>query len=138
MTLNLLRSNCSYRPFRSLVVASQGYCENKSIYQQDEEGPKPRKVHGQLYPDWRKSWISRDGEWYSKLSVFVRRNPNPEMLKTMQRLPDFSFQDFKNYWKFLKERQEIDNQKYISKRVEILGSDLAAVHFFTYKGCCVR
>lgn len=122
----------------SVYTVARQYCENKSIYQRNEEGPGPRIIHGQPYPDWRKPWIQRQGEWKSKLSVFVEKNPNPDFLHAMSSLPDLTLLKVKEWWSDLKEIQEIENQKYIPKRVAMLGSNLAAVHFFTYRHAAVR
>ncbi|OWR45112.1 hypothetical protein KGM_208183 [Danaus plexippus plexippus] len=38
----------------------------------------------------------------------------------------------------MKVLQEIHNQKFLTERIAALGSNLAAVHFFTYRQCAVR
>ncbi|KAJ0172170.1 hypothetical protein K1T71_012143 [Dendrolimus kikuchii] len=112
--------------------------ENKSYYQIHEEGPKPREVYGQPYPEWRKPWIRRQGEWTSKLSVFVEKNPSPDIMYTLSKIPDMNWQTVKDWWSDMKEIQEIVNQKYLPERVAMLGSNLAAMHFFTYRQAYVR
>lgn len=134
MALNLK----PYRVYQSLLITSRHYCEEKSIYQRNEEGPKPRTVHGKLYPDWRKPWIQREGEWSSKLSVFIEKNPNPNIVNALSKLPNLTYADVKEWWQSMKELQEIKNQDYIPQRVATLGANLAALHFFTYRGCSVR
>lgn len=125
------------RYYRSFNIVSRNYCE-KSIYQREEEGTPPRTVHGKLYPDWRKPWIQREGEWKSKLSVFVERNPSGDMMNALSQIPDLSFEKVKTWWKSMKELQEIHNQKFIAERVATLGSNLAAMHFLTYRQAAVR
>ncbi|GBO99408.1 Distal membrane-arm assembly complex protein 2 [Eumeta japonica] len=112
--------------------------EEKSIYQRHEEGPRERTVHGQPYPDWRKPWIQRSGEWYSKLNIFVEKNPNADALYILQKVPDFNLQVAKEWWAEMKELQERQNQRYIPQRVDILGPNLAAMHYFTFRGAAVR
>lgn len=133
MALNL-KTN---RLFRPLFITSRTYCE-KSIYQKHEEGEKPRMVHGKPYPEWRKPWIKRDGEWSSKLSVFVEKNPNPDIMSIFSKIPDLTIQKMKDWWIEMKELQEKQNQKFIPERVAALGANLAAVHFFSYRSCLVR
>lgn len=134
MTLNLVKRSL-YRP---IVITSRCYCDNKSIYQKHEEGKKPKKVLGELYPEWRRPWIERDGEWSSKLSIFVEKSPSADILNLMQKVPDLNVKVVRDWWSSMKEKQKEENQKYISQRVEILGSNLAAVHFFTFRGASVR
>lgn len=121
-----------------VFITSRCYSEDKSIYQQDEEPKKVRHVYGKPYPEWRKPWLERENEWRSKLSVFVRKDSNPNTLLVMQSLPNFNLTVLKDWWKDLKEKQAIENQLYISERVEILGPNLAAAHFFTYRGASIR
>lgn len=125
------------RPF---AVISRDYCEKmeKTIYQREEEGAKPRTVYGKPYPEWRKPWIQRQGEWKSKFSVFIEKNPNPDILNAMSQIPDLTFDKVKEWWKSMKEKQEIHNQQYIPKRVTMLGSNLAAMHFFLYRQNAIR
>ncbi|XP_061726228.1 distal membrane-arm assembly complex protein 2 [Cydia pomonella] len=127
-----------YRLSRTFFITSRNYCQEKSIYQRDEEGPQPRMVHGKPYPDWRKPWIQRDGEWTSKFSVFVEKNPNPNILNALSKVPNLTMQDVKEWWASMKVLQEIKNQEFLPKRVAVLGSNLAALHFFTYRACAVR
>lgn len=133
MTLNL-------KPLylRSLYSTCRSYCDYKSIYERDEAGPQPRKVHGKFYPEWRRPWIQRDGEWSSKLSIFVEKSPSMHILNAMQKIPTLTVQDVKEWWGQMKMIQEIENQKFLPERVAALGSNLAAVHFFTYRCCAVR
>ncbi|XP_039760261.1 distal membrane-arm assembly complex protein 2 isoform X1 [Pararge aegeria] len=133
MTLNL-----KTRYIRYLYPTCRSYCNNKSIYERDEAGPQPRKVHGNLYPEWRRPWIQRDGEWSSKLSVFVEKSPSMHVLNAMQKIPDLTVQDVKEWWGQMKLIQEIENQRYLPERVAALGVNLGAVHFFTYRQCAVR
>ncbi|PZC74184.1 hypothetical protein B5X24_HaOG208210 [Helicoverpa armigera] len=126
-----------FKSYRSLFCLGRSYCE-KSKYEIEEEGPKPRMVYGKPYPEWRKPWIQRDGEFRTKLSVFVEKNPSPDILKFMSSIPNFSFKVFKEWYAEMKELQEIENQKYLPKRTATLGSNLGAVHFFTYRQCAVR
>ncbi|CAK1593986.1 unnamed protein product [Parnassius mnemosyne] len=134
MALNLHQK----RLWQCAFMKTRSYCENKSIYQRDEEGRKPRTVHGKPYPEWRKPWIQREGEWYSKLSLFVEKNPSMQILNAMQQIPDLNMQKVKNWWADMKEIQEIENQNYMPQRVATLGTNLAAVHFFTYRKAAVR
>lgn len=138
MILGFIKAHYLTRPTRQCYITYRCYCDGKSIHQRGEEGKPPREVYGIPYPEWRKPWIERDGEFRSKLSVFVRRRPNPNILSTLQKLPNFSINMVKEWWADMKELQEVENQKYISQRVEILGSNLAAVHYFTYRGAAVR
>lgn len=132
----ILRQKNIYRP----ICIFRSYCEGepKSLYEKHERGPQPRKVHGQLYPEWRKPWHKRDGETISKLNIFVERNPSMNVLNAMQNIPNITIKGIKNWWKELKEVQEIVNQKFLPERVATLGSNLAAVHYFTYRHCSVR
>ncbi|RVE49334.1 hypothetical protein evm_006047 [Chilo suppressalis] len=133
MSINLK----SYRFFRPLITTSRSYCE-KSIYQKHEEGEKPRLVHGKPYPEWRKPWIKREGEWQSKLSLFVEKSPNPDIMYIFSQIPEFTIQKAKRWWAQIKSYQEIENQRFLPERVAALGSNLAAVHFFTFRQCSVR
>lgn len=126
-----------YRNYRPIYVIARSYCE-KSIYQREEEGQKPRLVHGHVYTDWRKPWIQRDGEWRSKLSVFVEKNPNPNVLSALSKIPSLNIQMIKDWWAEMKELQDIENQRFMKERVAALGSNLAAVHFFTFRRAAVR
>lgn len=121
-----------------MSITSRHYCEHKSVYERHEAGKQPRKVHGQLYPEWRKPWIERDGEWSSKLSVFVEKNPSMHILNAMQKLPDITWQDIKDWWAEMKVIQEIKNQEFKAERFKTLGSNLGAVHFFVYRQAIVR
>ncbi|KAG6448144.1 uncharacterized protein LOC115442191 [Manduca sexta] len=123
---------------RTFYAIARHYSEEKSIYQKHEEGEKPRMVYGKPYPDWRKPWISRDGEWRSKLSVFVEKNPNPDFLYALSQLPNITIEQIKEWWGNLKTIQEIENQKFLPKRVAVLGPNLGALHFFTYRQAAVR
>lgn len=123
---------------RPIYITSREYCDNKSIYERLEEGKKPRVVHGELYPEWRRPWIERDGEWKSKLSVFTDKNPSTEILNALQKLPYIDVQSVKDWWREMKEIQEIQNQKYLPERVVALGANLAAMHFFIYRHCSIR
>ncbi|KAJ8711811.1 hypothetical protein PYW08_008765 [Mythimna loreyi] len=134
MSLSLKPFRCS----RSIYAFNRYYSEDKTRYQIEEEGPKPRLVHGQQYPEWRKPWIQRDGEFRSKLSVFVEKNPSPDILSMMSNIPNLNLRKIKNWWAEMKILQEIENQRFLAKRVATLGSNLAAVHFFTYRDCAVR
>lgn len=127
-----------FRCYRSIYALRRNYSEEKTRYQIEEEGPKPRLVHGKPYPEWRKPWIQRDGEFRSKLSVFVEKNPSPDILNVMSSVPNLSIQKIKNWWADMKLLQEIENQRYLPKRVATLGSNLAAVHFFAFRECAVR
>lgn len=129
-----LKPNCYYRPF---ITLARNYCE-KSIYQRNEEGTPPRTAQGKLYPDWRKPWIQRDGEWKSKLSVFIEKNPSPDIMNAFSQVPDLTFSKIKEWWKSMKVLQEIHNQKFLPERVSILGSNLAAMHFFIYRHAALR
>ncbi|XP_028156391.1 distal membrane-arm assembly complex protein 2 [Ostrinia furnacalis] len=127
--------------YRALTITSRRYyCDKneKSIYQRHEEGEKPRMVHGQEYPDWRKPWVKREGEFTSKLSVFVEKNPSPDIMFILSQIPNVTRQKIKDWWSSMKELQEIENQKYIPERVATLGANLAAVHFFCYRYAAVR
>ncbi|XP_068619763.1 ATP synthase subunit s, mitochondrial [Battus philenor] len=124
--------------FRCIFIHSRNYCESKSIYEKHEEGRKPRTVHGKPYPEWRKPWIQRDGEWSSKLSIFVEKSPSMNILHAMHELPNLNMQKIKNWWAEMRTIQEIENQKYLPERIASLGSNLAAVHFFTYRGAAVK
>ncbi|KAL0868414.1 hypothetical protein ABMA27_007922 [Loxostege sticticalis] len=126
--------------YRALVITSRRYCEKaeKSVYQRHEEGEKPRLVHGEPYPEWRKQWVKREGEWTSKLSVFVEKNPSPDILYLFSQAPNLTVQKVKDWWANMKELQEIENQKYLPERVATLGANLAAVHFFCYRFATVR
>ncbi|CAB3233353.1 unnamed protein product [Arctia plantaginis] len=134
LTLKICKN---YPPLSPLYAIARNYCE-KTIYQRDEEGEKPRKVHGKVYEDWRKPWINREGEFRSKLSVFVEKNPNPDILYALSTLPNLKLKTAKSWWSNLKKLQEIENQKYLTDRVATLGSNLAAIHFFTYRQAAVR
>lgn len=127
-----------FKSFRSVYSIGRQYSEEKTKYQIAEEGKKPRVVHGKPYPEWRKPWIERDGEFRSKLSVFVEKNPSPDILGAMSSIPKLNMTIIKNWWSGMKILQEIENQKYLPKRVATLGSNLAAVHFFVYRECSVR
>ncbi|XP_045518248.1 uncharacterized protein LOC123710425 [Pieris brassicae] len=131
-----LRQNTIYRPLRIVRYYCQG--EPNSLYEKHERGEQPRKVHGQLYPEWRKPWHKREGETISKINIFVEKNPNMKILSAMQRIPTLTFGNVKDWWKEMKEIQEIENQKFLPDRVAALGSNLAAIHFFTYRHCSVR
>jgi hypothetical protein len=133
MALNIKKLNF----LRPIFITSRCYCE-KSIYQKHEEGEKPHLVHGKPYPEWRKPWIKRDGEWTTKLSVFVEKNPNPDIMSMLSRIPDLTVQKVKDWWENMKQLQEIENQKYLPDRTATLGANLAAIHFFTYRYCTVR
>ncbi|XP_047537509.1 distal membrane-arm assembly complex protein 2 [Vanessa atalanta] len=123
---------------RTLCITSRNYSEYKSIYERDEAGRQPRKVHGKEYPEWRRPWSQRDGEWTSKLSIFVEKSPSMNVLNAMQNLPNLTFQDLKEWWAEMRVIQEIQNQKYLPERVVALGSNLAALHFFVYRQSAVR
>lgn len=128
---------------RSLYITSRCYCQKppkdeRSIYQRDEDGPTERTVYGKPYPEWRKPWIQRRGEWSSKFSLFVQKNPSPDIIGAMSSLPDLTFDKVKAWWRSMKELQEIENQKYLSARTDKLGSNLAAAHFFTFRGAAIR
>lgn len=123
---------------RSIYITSREYCDNKSIYERLEQGKLPRVVHGQKYPEWRKPWIERDGEFKTKLAVFTDKNPSTEILNAMQKLPNINIQTVKDWWAEMKVVQEIQNQKYLPERVAALGANLAAMHFFIYRHCAVR
>ncbi|XP_038207437.1 distal membrane-arm assembly complex protein 2 [Zerene cesonia] len=128
---NLLRRIYSIRHYSE--------SENKtSIYEKHEAGPQPRKVYDQVYTEWRKPWIKREGEQISKLNIFVEKNPSMSILNAMQKIPHITFEDVKEWWIQMKELQEIENQKYLPERVTTLGHNLAAVHFFTYRQATVR
>ncbi|KAL4716206.1 hypothetical protein ACJJTC_004700 [Scirpophaga incertulas] len=128
--------NKSWRSLRPLFT-SRGYCE-KSIYQKHEEGEKPRLVYGKEYPEWRKPWIKRKGEFTSKLGLFVEKNPNPDILNMLSKAPNLTVAKIKKWWSEMKDLQEIENQKYLPERVAALGFNLAAVQFFVYRSCSVR
>ncbi|KAM3962144.1 uncharacterized protein ACR2FA_003829 [Aphomia sociella] len=123
---------------RCFYITSRRYSEDKTIYQKLEEGPKPREIHGKPYPEWRKPWIQRDGEWSSKLSVFVEKNPSPDIMYALSQVPHLTMDKINKWWSNMKVIQEIQNQKYIPERVATLGSNLAAVHFFTFRQAKVR
>lgn len=123
---------------RPIYITSRDYCDSKSIYERLEQGKMPRVVHGQEYPEWRKPWIERDGEWKTKLAVFTDKNPSTEILNAMQKLPNLDVQAVKDWWAEMKEVQEIHNQKYLPERVAVLGTNLAAMHFFIYRHCAIR
>ncbi|XP_049885707.1 distal membrane-arm assembly complex protein 2 [Pectinophora gossypiella] len=124
---------------RAAYITFRNYSkEEKSIYEQDEEGKKPRMAYGKPYPDWRTPWIERDGEWKTKLAIFNRKNPSPEIMNALQNLPKMDFKQVIDWWKSMKDVQELQNQKFLPERVITLGSNLAAVHFFTYRNCAVR
>ncbi|CAK1545531.1 unnamed protein product [Leptosia nina] len=116
------------------------YCEgkNESLYEKHERGQQPRKVYGELYPDWRKPWHKREGESRSKLNIFAEKNPSMSVLNAMHKLPNITVTDIKLWWKDMKVIQEEVNQKFLPERVAALGSNLAALHFFTYRQCSVR
>ncbi|XP_072933307.1 uncharacterized protein [Epargyreus clarus] len=135
MALNLKPNELVRRIHNSWT---RSYCEYKSIYERHEAGRQPRKVRGEVYPEWRRPWIQRDGEWTSKLSIFVEKNPSMNILTSMQHLPNLTFKDVSDWWKRMKVVQEIQNQKYLPERVTSLGSNLAAVHFFSYRQAAVR
>ncbi|KAI5637659.1 hypothetical protein NE865_09642 [Phthorimaea operculella] len=97
-------------------ITSRNYCDGKSIYQREEEGKKPRMVYGQPYPDWRKPWIQREGEFTSKLAVFNEKNPSPHILNALQKLPYLTFEEIKEWWKDMKVVQEIENQRYLPEQ----------------------
>nr|XP_053615214.1 uncharacterized protein LOC128678021 [Plodia interpunctella] len=124
--------------YRPLFLTSRNYCQQKSIYQRDEEGEKTRMVRGKPYPEWRKPWIKRDGEWKSKFSAFIEKNPSPDVMYALSKLPTLTIDDIRQWWADMKVIQEIQNQKHLPERVATLGSNLAALHFFTYRGCAVR
>ena len=126
------------RSFRSVYAIGRQYSEEKTRYQIEEEGQKPRLVHGKPYPEWRKPWIQRDGEFRSKLSVFVEKNPSPDILFMMSSIPKLNMTVIKNWWGGMKVLQEIENQRYLPKRTATLGSNLAAVHFFAHRECAIR
>lgn len=126
------------RSYRSTIHIIRSYCDNKSIYQKNEEGPQPRIIHGQVYPDWRKPWIERQGEWRSKLSVFVEKNPSPDVLYAMSQIPNLNLKIVREWWAHMRNIQEVENQKYLHERVAALGFNLAALHFFTYRHAAVR
>lgn len=134
----IVNNKWSNNIIQSLYLNTRNYCDYKSIYERDEAGPQPRKVHGKDYPEWRKPWNKRDGEWNTKLSIFVEKNPSMHILNAMQKVPNITFQDVKEWWTEMKVIQEIENQKYLPERVAALGSNLAAVHFFTYRQAAVR
>ncbi|CAG9793318.1 unnamed protein product [Diatraea saccharalis] len=125
-----------YRPF---FITSRNYGErlgtsgDKTIYQEHEETAKQKEVS-----KWRKPWIKREGEWQSKLSIFVEKSPHPDIMYIMSQIPNFTIEKAKSWWGDLKSLQESQNQKYLPERVAALGSNLAAVHFFTYRQCAVR
>ncbi|XP_013186211.1 uncharacterized protein LOC106131606 [Amyelois transitella] len=123
---------------RPLFITSRHYCEHKSIYERDEAGEKPRLVRGKPYPEWRKPWIKRDGEWKSKLSVFIEKNPSPDIMYALSNIPNLTMDQIKQWWAHMKVVQEIENQRRLPERIAALGSNLAALHFFTYRGCAVR
>ncbi|XP_059051824.1 distal membrane-arm assembly complex protein 2 [Achroia grisella] len=123
---------------RTFYNTCRKYSEEKSIYQKHEEGPKPREVFGKPYPEWRKPWIKRDGEWTSKLSVFVEKNPSPDIMYALSQVPHLTFDKIKVWWQDMKVVQEVQNQKFLPERVATLGSNLAAVHFFTFRQGKVR
>lgn len=122
---------------RGIYSSYRCYCE-KSIYQKLEEGEKERTVYGQPYPDWRKPWIKRKGEFTSKLNIFVEKNPSPDILNAMQKIPEMSWQNVKDWWAKMHEIKERQNQMYLEERNETLGSNLAAAHFFIYRGASVK
>ncbi|XP_022837707.1 uncharacterized protein LOC111364917 [Spodoptera litura] len=127
------------RLYRPIYYFGRQYSdEDKTRYQILEAGQKPKLVHGKPYAEWRKPWIQRDGEFRSKLSVFVERNPSPDILHFMSQLPNLTTKTIKNWWLDMKELQDIENQRYLPKRVATLGSNLAAAHFFTFRNCAVR
>lgn len=123
---------------RYSLMKTRTYCDNKSIYQRNEEGIQPRTVHGKPYPEWRKPWIQRDGEWTSKLSLFVEKNPSMNILHAMSNVPNLSIKKVKDWWADMKEIQEIQNQIYLPERTAALGANLAAIHFFTHRNAAVR
>ncbi|XP_037963047.2 distal membrane-arm assembly complex protein 2 [Plutella xylostella] len=127
--------------FRNLYITSRWFSnknEEKSVYQRDEEGPQERSIYGKPYPEWRKPWLQRKGEVLPKLSVFTEKNPSPDILNAMQNLPYMTMEKVKDWWAEMKDLQEVENQKYSSERNEILGSNLAAAHFFTFRGAGIR
>lgn len=131
----------SFKPSKFYRYTSQIfrlYSEDKTIYQRLEEGPKPREVHGQPYPEWRKPWVQRKGEWTSKLSIFIEKSPNPDIINALSKAPNLTWQQVKDWYKEMEEIQEIVNQKFLPERISALGSNLAAVHFFTYRNAAVR
>lgn len=123
--------------FRVTVLVSRRYCQSR--YEKDEAGRQPRVVQGKPYPEWRRPWAERDGEWYSKFKLFLEeRNPSPDVLNFMQKIPDFSIDKARSWWRKSKEFHAIANQKYISERVEILGPDLAAAHFVCFREGAIK
>ncbi|XP_041982682.1 distal membrane-arm assembly complex protein 2 [Aricia agestis] len=130
--------NLSRYILRRSRTTSRNYCEYKSLYEKHEAGKQPKKVFGQEYPEWKKPWIEREGEWKSKLSLFVERSPPMEIMNTLQKAPYVTTDDVKDWWKSMQVMQEIKNQEFLPERVAALGYNLAAVHFFTYRGCAVR
>lgn len=128
----------SKRLLRYTITRTRNYCENKSIYEKHEKGKQPRTVYGKPYPEWRKPWAQRDGEWTSKLSIFVEKNPSMHVMHSMHQLPNLTWNKIKNWWSDMKVIQEIKNQEYIPERTAILGANLAAVHVFAYRGAAVR
>ncbi|KPI94262.1 ATP synthase subunit s-like protein [Papilio xuthus] len=123
---------------RYTLMKTRSYCDNKSSYQRNEEGIPPRTVHGKPYPEWRKPWIQRDGEWTSKLSLFIEKKPSMNILHAMNNIPNLTIGKLKNWWADMKEIQEIQNQIYLPERIASLGANLAAIHFFTHRNSAVR
>jgi len=88
---------------------------------------------------WRKPWAQREGEWYSKLSVFApEKGGSPDLVRILQSTINFSPQVFRKWMINAKREAAVLDMRYIPERHEILGSDLAAAHFLVHRGAAVK
>lgn len=86
---------------------------------------------------WRKPWAQREGEWYSKFSLFApEKGGSPDVVRILQ--SNFSPQAFRKWMKKVKREAALFDMRYIPERHEILGSNLAAAHFLVHRGAAIR
>lgn len=100
------------------------------------------EVKRETKPDptlWRKPWSQREGEWYSKFSLFApEKGGSPDVIRILQSKINFSPHAFRKWMRKVKREAEILDMRYIPERHKILGSNLAAAHFLVHRGAAVR
>ncbi|XP_046402027.1 distal membrane-arm assembly complex protein 2 [Ischnura elegans] len=122
LSQRLLRLN--FKSFQRVAGSSCSYCS---------------KEHTNKPTNWRVPNSER-GEWYSNLSLFQinRKGPNTDWITFIQTEIDFRPSTIKRWWKNLKEKHTIFEERYIPERHQILGGDLSAAHFIVHRGGAVR
>lgn len=88
---------------------------------------------------WRTPWHKKSNEFYSKFKLFApEKSDNAKILQFLQSDFDFRPSAIRNWFRKKRQEMEDDLQKLNVKRLEILGSELAAAHFIVHRGGSVK